>query len=152
MSSEPTLAIAVRPAIDADASALAELSGQLGYAADAATTARRLRTMRAHGHGEVLVAECSTAIRGWVAVTLSTTLTHDAQAEIVGLVVDAGSRGRGVGAVLVGAAEQWSREHGCAQLRVRSNVLREDAHRFYEREGHLRLKTQVLFGKSLELP
>jgi len=47
------------------------------------------------------------------------------------------------------AAEQWARVHGFALMRVRSNVVRERAHRFYEREGYARVKTQAVFRKAL---
>ena len=35
-------------------------------------------------------------------------------------------------------------------LRVRSNVVRERTHRFYERLGFARLKTQVAFARPLD--
>lgn len=34
-------------------------------------------------------------------------------------------------------------------MRVRSNVIRERAHRFYEREGYARIKAQAVFRKQL---
>jgi len=49
------------------------------------------------------------------------------RAEILGLVVDAAARQRGVGAALVDAAEQWARDHGFDELIVRSNVARPAA-------------------------
>jgi GNAT superfamily N-acetyltransferase len=55
-----------------------------------------------------------------------------------------------VGKLLVQAAVRWAAERGYAKVRVRSNVVREDAHRFYEREGFQRAKTQAVF--DLRLP
>ena len=40
-------------------------------------------------------------------------------------------------------------ERGLARLRVRSNVIRERAHRFYERVGFEKIKAQAVFEKSL---
>jgi hypothetical protein len=40
-------------------------------------------------------------------------------------------------------------ERGYRKLRVRSNVVREDAHRFYEREGFRRTKTQMVLDRKL---
>jgi catechol 2,3-dioxygenase-like lactoylglutathione lyase family enzyme len=40
---------------------------------------------------------------------------------------------------------------GCEMMRVRSNVIRERAHRFYtERLGYEVVKQQMVFGKTLE--
>ena len=48
---------------------------------------------------------------------------------------------------LLAAAEAWAREHGFASMRVRSNILRERAHRFYLREGYIEKKRQAVFLK-----
>jgi GNAT superfamily N-acetyltransferase len=64
-------------------------------------------------------------------------------------VVDEAHRSGGVGRALLGAAEAWAREHGCEVVTVRSRVARERAHRFYEREGYVRVKTSHVFSKPL---
>lgn len=76
-------------------------------------------------------------------------LEDGAFAELAGLVVDESVRGSGVGAALLAAAEDWARAQGFASMRVRSNVIRERAHRFYEREGYARIKAQAVFRKPL---
>ena len=63
-----------------------------------------------------------------------------------------GSRGVGVGAQLLHAAEQWAAKNGFGRMRVRSNVVRERAHRFYLREGYRERKRQVVFDKDLTDP
>ena len=45
--------------------------------------------------------------------------------------------------------QDWARAQGFASMRVRSNVIRERAHRFYEREGYARIKAQAVFRKPL---
>ncbi len=59
----------------------------------------------------------------------------DKSAEIVNLIVDAKIRGRGIGKELLAAMEQIAKQNGCVKLEVASGKPREDAHRFYEREG-----------------
>jgi PhnO protein len=54
-----------------------------------------------------------------------------------------------VGKLLLEAAVGWAAEQGYGKLRVRSNVVREEAHRFYEREGFQRIKTQAVFDRKL---
>jgi hypothetical protein len=48
------------------------------------------------------------------------------------------------------AAEAWARDHRYRSVRVRSRIARAEAHRFYERLGYSRIKTQHSFGKSIE--
>jgi GNAT superfamily N-acetyltransferase len=140
----------IRPATSADAAALAELSGQLGYPADVGAMHQRLAFVRSANAGEVFVAvDELTHIAGWTHVVPRLHLEESAFAELAGLVVDARARGSGVGKLLLHAAEQWATEHGFARLRVRSNVIRERAHRFYLREGYVERKRQVVFDKDL---
>ena len=51
--------------------------------------------------------------------------------------VRADQRGRGVGAALLVAAEALARERGCYRIQLTSNLVRPDAHRFYERQGYV---------------
>ena len=69
--------------------------------------------------------------------------------EIVGLVVDEQARRTGTGRRLVAAAEDWARARGMPELFLRSNVLRTEAHPFYEQLGFLRTKTQHAYVKPL---
>jgi GNAT superfamily N-acetyltransferase len=63
------------------------------------------------------------------------------------LVVSETARGQRVGSALLAAAEAWAREQGFASMRVRSNIMRERAHRFYLREGYTEKKRQAVFLK-----
>ena len=136
----------VRHAIASDAAALAALSTQLGYPAQPEEAAERLFTL---GAGALLVAEEDGAVLGWIHVCGIRFFQSAPFAEIGGLVVDEAARGRGVGKLLVEAAVRWAADQGYGKLRVRSNVIREDAHRFYEREGFRRVKTQAVFDRRL---
>jgi len=142
-------ALELRLARAADAEALARLSAQLGYPNQAAAVAERLAAIHEFGLGEVFAAVLDGGVVGWLHVALHPTLEHPLAAEILGLVIDGGVRSRGIGARLVAAAEDWARAHGCAELVVRSNVLRERAHAFYDARGFLRWKRQQVFRKSL---
>jgi GNAT superfamily N-acetyltransferase len=63
------------------------------------------------------------------------------------LVVDAGHRGRGVGALLLGQLAGLARGRGCRRLELDSGPHRTDAHRFYEHHGFAR--RGYLFSKQL---
>jgi hypothetical protein len=54
-----------------------------------------------------------------------------------------------VGAVLLAAVETWAAERGFEIMRIRSNVIREDAHGFYEAHGYTNTKRQIVFAKDL---
>ena len=137
----------VREATAADAAALAALSTQLGYPAQPDEAAERLTALGPEG--AVLVAEADGAVLGWIHVCGIRFFQSPPFAEVGGLVVDEAARGKGVGKLLVEAGARWAAERGYRKLRVRSNVVREDAHRFYEREGFRRTKTQAVFDRGL---
>ena len=140
----------IRRAQSADAQRIAELSGQLGYPATAAQMRERLRGIKPVSQHAVLVAESAKGgIIGWLHVSKEPLLEVEIRAEVNGLVVDERLRSAGAGARLLAAAEEWARKHGCKGMSVRSNVIRERAHEFYERNGYEHYKTQKSFRKPL---
>ncbi len=145
-------AIKIRKARRGDAERIAQLSGELGYPASAAQIAVRLRQLTPVSKHAVFVAEspeADTGVVGWVHVSVSHLLESDARAEVNGLIVADGQRSAGAGAKLLEAAEAWARRRGCRGMNVRSNVIRERAHKFYERQGYEHYKTQKAFRKPL---
>jgi GNAT superfamily N-acetyltransferase len=48
------------------------------------------------------------------------------------------------------AAEQWARGQGYERMRLRSNVVRSEAHGFYEALGYKCSKTSRVFEKREE--
>ena len=145
-AAEPTL----RAAVAGDAAAIARLAGQLGYDEPVGAIAGRLAALRGHG-GEVLVAVAPDGrVLGWIGLRVHLSLTSPREAEIASLVVDAPARNLGLGRRFIDAAEAWARANDMATVRVLSNTVRHDAHRFYDREGYARIKTQQLFARSLE--
>jgi GNAT superfamily N-acetyltransferase len=143
--------VTIRPAASSDAPALAELAGQLGYPCSPDQARRRLAPLVA-SDGTVLVAVRNERVVGWTHVLRVDRLEADPFAELGGLVVDASCRGQGVGSALLGAAETWPLVRGLSRLRVRSNVVREDAHRFYATRGYVLSKRQAIFDKPLDGP
>ncbi len=140
----------VRPMEERDADAVARLSGELGYRADARDIVRRLGALAGRADMALLVAvDPAGTILGWIHVGKDATLTDGPVAEIRGLVVAEGSRGRGVGRALVEASERWAASRGNPRVRVRSRIARADAHRFYEACGYALEKTQHVFSKAL---
>lgn len=139
-------AVTIREAGVADAPGLAPLYEQLGYPTPVHAIAQRLRE---HGRGIILVAQRGEELAGFAAVSCSVHFVSGEYADLEGLVVAKTERSGGVGARLLAAAESWARDRGAATLIVRSNVIRERAHGFYERHGYERFKSQHLFRKEL---
>jgi GNAT superfamily N-acetyltransferase len=141
----------IRRARRSDAQRIAQLSGELGYPASPAQITTRLRQLTPASKHAVFVAESADAARlvGWVHVSVAHLLESDTQAEINGLIVAEGQRSAGTGAKLLEAAEEWAQKRGCRGMNVRSNVIRERAHTFYERQGYEHYKTQKAFRKPL---
>ncbi|SRR6266404_3407794 len=142
--------IRIRRAQRGDAERIAQLSGELGYPASTKQIAARLRQLTPTTKHSVFVAESPEAgLIGWVHVSLSHLLESDLRAEVNGLIVAEGQRSAGAGAKLLQAAEEWARRRGCKGMNVRSNVIRERAHKFYEANGYEHYKTQKAFRKPL---
>lgn len=142
--------ITVRPAEAVDAGAIASLCGQLGYPLTGEDIERRLAETAGGPDAAVLVADSRhDRVVGWVHVRALHLITRDACAEIGGLVVDEARRGRGIGTRLMAVAGEWSRRQGLGTLRLRSNVIREEARAFYRHQGFASSKTSLLFTKTL---
>jgi GNAT superfamily N-acetyltransferase len=139
--------VETRSARPADAAQIAVLMAQLGYEVPPRDVAERLA--RIDSRREVFVATSAERIVGWTSVSVDESLVEGFSALIEGFVVDEKMRSRGIGQHLLRAAEDWARERGSLEIRVRSNVLRERAHRFYERAGYAKVKSQFLLRKSL---
>lgn len=144
--------ITIRWANVSDAPALAQLSGELGYPADAVRVTARLANLIGNRDNAVFAAadeEAGAEVVGWVHVYRYLVLESDPRAEIGGLVTAPSHRRRGIGRLLMAKAEAWAREQGLPTIGLRSNTKRTDAHAFYEQLGYERTKTQFSFRKTL---
>ena len=159
-SGRSPLAMLIRPCCLADAPEIAALAGELGYPSDTAQVAARLARLLGQADGAVLVAAvdehqpegaagaaADAGVAGWIHVREMLTPESDAFAEIAGLVVTAARRGQGIGRALVAAALGWAAGRGLPTVRVRSNTVRTETHRWYEAAGFTRTKTQAVFSR-----
>ena len=142
--------ITIRPANARDAGDIAALCHQLGYPSSRKQVEQRLLRIRQDASQAIFLAERPDGrVVGWVQVCARQLVVADLQAEIEGLVVDEGHRGGGIGRRLMARAEQWARERGCQAVLLRSNIIREGAHAFYEGIGYEDIKTSKTFRKAL---
>ena len=142
--------VRVRTARTEDATEVAALCDQLEYPSTPQQIQQRLRQLEDDPHHAIYIAMLPDGrVVGWVQVMVRKLVAADLRAEIEGLVVDAGHRQQGIGRALMQQAEDWARQQGCGAIQLRSNVVREDAHIFYERVGYRAIKTQSTFRKPL---
>ncbi|HSP16694.1 MAG TPA: GNAT family N-acetyltransferase [Thermoanaerobaculia bacterium] len=132
-----------------DSPAVADLIVQLGYDITPDDARRRLVQIAGRADHALLVAEDANRVVGFIHVSIAETLEHEPRGEIRTLTVDESCRGREVGARLLEAVEEWARSRGMRKMRVRSNMKRERARRFYERHGYEVTKSQNVFDKNL---
>ena len=143
-------AISVRPISSEDAEAAAELSAQLGYKASVATMRSRIESLLQNRSSQAVFVACVDAeVVGWIEIAIVQHLQSEPHTVIGGLVVREDVRSRGIGSRLLSEAEEWSRQQEVAVVRVRSQVARERAHRFYLREGYRQVKTSAVFEKMV---
>lgn len=140
----------IRRAQSSDSARLAALCTELGYPATASEMKARLSRVKPAADNAVFVAESREGeVIGWLHASVSQLLEVPLRAEVHGLVVAEGQRSKGAGAKLLDSAEDWARKKKCSSMSVRSNVIRERAHAFYERHGYEHYKTQKAFRKPL---
>ena len=132
-----------------DAEAAAELSGQLGYSCAVEDLRDRIDELSRAADRVAFAAVVDGQIVGWIDAAMERHLQSPASAVIGGLVVREDTRGLGVGKRLCLEVEEWARNKSVPLVRVRSQIKREDAHRFYLRDGYRKVKTSFVFEKTV---
>jgi GNAT superfamily N-acetyltransferase len=128
--------IEIRPAVVADAERIAALFTDEGYPAGPSDIVERLGRFDSP-HSRVLVADHDGEVLGFVAVHALPRFEHsDRIVRVMALVVDAGVRERGIGRLLMEAAEGVGREIGAAFAEVTAGHHRPDARHLYEEIGY----------------
>jgi GNAT superfamily N-acetyltransferase len=128
--------IAIRPARADDAERIAGLLTEEGYPAGPSDIATRLERFE-QADSAVLVADVDGAPIGFIALHRVPRFEHgDSVVRILALVVDQAARERGVGHLLMSAAEEFGRENGDAFVEVTAGRHRPDARHLYEALGY----------------
>lgn len=98
-------------------------------------------------NGVIFVAEEGDKIIGSSCAIIDVRLAEGISGEIVSLVVSEDYRGFGVGGQLVLISEEWVYKR-VDKIRIRANVIRDDAHNFYSHLGYKQKKEQKVFIKT----
>ncbi len=146
-----TIAVRLRVMTAGDVGEAADLCTQLGYPSTRDEVAERFGRLDPASERVIVAVDSDDTVIGWIHVAEIHSLLLSATGDIAGLVVDERHRGRRIGEALVAAAEAWAAERGLQRVDVRSNVIRTDAHRFYERLAYRRYKTSFVFRREIGL-
>lgn len=141
--------IQIRTIAIEDAPYINNLSEQLGYSLSTKDTSTNIKEILTLNHHIAFVAIYNEEIVGWIHAFKTTTIESFPFIELAGLVVDEKYRSKGIGKMLVGRIKQWCIEKKISLLRVRSNVKRNEAHRFYMNLGFAEIKEQKVFQIEL---
>ena len=128
----------IRSASYKDIDQLLNLLSDLGYSSDKDTIAESLTRYKSSDDYEVLVAEHEGKVIGCISLHVMR-LFHAAgnAGRITSLVISSESRGKGIGKVLVNAADQFFKSMDCVKTEVTSGDHRKEAHKFYQSEGYV---------------
>lgn len=145
------LKVTIKQAMPDDAAAIAELSGQLGYASEIKATSNRLSAiMKEDSSNCVFVAVYNSVLIGWIHGFYAQRIESDPFVEIGGLVVEEHYRKMGAGKLLVENVMNWALSKNCSTIRVRCNIKRVETHIFYKKIGFQLSKQQKIFDLQLE--
>lgn len=132
-----------------DADAVAALSASFGYPASASEVRPRIEVLADSKDRTAFAAVLQNAVVGWIDAAVERHLQSEPVVTIGGLVVRDDLRGNQIGQQLCHAVEEWAAQIGIAAVRVRSQLKRTEAHRFYLRNGYIQTKTSAVFEKHL---
>lgn len=140
----------IRPACLKDAKRISILCEQLGYSASDEDIRNRLYSLQQDDNHIVYVASLTNNfVAGWVHAHKSHLLILSPQVLIYGLVVDMDYRRCGIARLLMQKIEEWALIHNCQTIRLSSNIIRKNAHNFYENIGYKNTKHSLEFCKNL---
>jgi GNAT superfamily N-acetyltransferase len=142
---EPKLKL--REAKLSDVPSLVELIHELGHEIDEKSVTKNLKLLKKTDEVP-LVATLDKRVVGLCGVSRRVVIHRSAPlGRITVLVVSQSAQGRGIGRMLVEAAEEWMRKGGCKIVEVTSNDRRPAAHAFYRHMGFER--SSIRFFKKL---
>jgi GNAT superfamily N-acetyltransferase len=134
-----------RPALLSDQEAIARLSVQWGYNTSQEEIASELGRIFQHPDHQVIVLQKDGVTTGWIHGIYSLRIASDPFVEIVGLVVDAQYRKMGMGRFLIAEIVKWAKSKNCSHIRVRCQIIRQEANIFYSRIGFRETKQQKVY-------
>lgn len=123
------------------------LNKELGYLYEEEKVREKIKYIIENKKDIILVAYINNNIIGYIHGSEYELLYSDSLINILGFVVKESYRKNGVGKALIDKLEEIAIEKKYSGIRLVSGIDREDAHRFYERNGYIYRKEQKNFIK-----
>ncbi|HZS18823.1 MAG TPA: GNAT family N-acetyltransferase [Candidatus Udaeobacter sp.] len=131
--------LTIRQAQRDDGPALAQLMCELGYVTAPGEMDARLELILSNTAYRTLVAIVNGSVCGMIGTIVYPSYEHnDPGARILALVTSSAQRRRGIGRALIAAAEKDLAQRGIQRVSLNTQLIREDAHKFYESLGYTR--------------
>ena len=141
--------ISIRPAKREDCSGITQLTNQLGYPSTLEKICEIMDLVLAHNDHQVFIAEKEETIVGYIHLIHSMRIGSSPFVEIAAFIIDESARSIGVGSSLIEETEAWASGLGLNDIRIRSNIIRQEAHKFFHNRGFQNIKTQEVFLKRI---
>ena len=139
----------IRFAEMSDALAIADLSEQWGYQSTKENMLRCLHKIKNNSDHVIYVMLKDDQMIGWIHGIYSLRVESAPFVEIGGLVVDKDFRRHGLGKLLINKIVEWSLFRNCHIIRVRCNIIREEANAFYGKIGFKEIKRQNVYDMKV---
>ena len=141
--------VKIRPAKKDDCRQITNLTNQLGYPSSFEKVCQIVDLVLNHNDHQIYVAEIEDELASYVHLVCTMRISSDPFVEIAALVVHEDYRNRGIGKLILQAAQNWTIEKGYQKIRIRSNIIRQEAQGFFRQQGFSQIKTQNVFVKSI---
>jgi ribosomal protein S18 acetylase RimI-like enzyme len=136
---ERAVDVTIRAAAISDAAALAGLMCELGYETTKSEMQARMERIATDERYRTFVAVHNDEVCGMIGTLTSPSYEHnDPGGRILALATLSSMRRRGIGRALIAAAEKDFAKRGIRRVALNTQLVREDAHKFYESLGYER--------------
>lgn len=132
-----------------DSKEVKKLAEELGYPSSEEKITEILEKVIQHDDHRMVVAENAQELVGYIHMVSSMRVGSDPFVEIAALSVLEKFQKKGIGKALISESQNMANEKGINFVRIRSNIIREEAHKFFEQRGFRNLKTQEVFIKKI---
>jgi len=144
------MSITIRSAQKEDCTGITDLTNQLGYPSTLEKICEIMDLVLVHDDHQVYVAEKDNKIIGYIHLIRSMRIGSNPFVEIAAFIINESSRSIGVGSSLIKETENWTSGLGLVDIRIRSNIIRQEAHNFFQNRGFQNIKTQEVFQKNID--
>ena len=132
-----------------DSKEVKKLAEELGYPSSEEKISEILEKVIKHDDHRMVVAENANELVGYIHMVSSIRVGSDPFVEIAALSVLDKFRKKGIGKSLISESQNMANEKGINYVRIRSNIIRQEAHKFFEQRGFRNFKTQEVFVKKI---